>query len=126
MNIESTIDEAIEEAQQSGIEIVCHIWGIQNINNQWKLNNNKCCPLGAVLLKHQTIFLAEDFLYVPKCIDLRDVRFNPTHSICELFKVSPEWVYAFFHGITNSKIGYYSDDAARRLGYKYHMIFVEK
>lgn len=126
MNIEETIDDAVGDAQQHGIEIVGHIWGIQNIENKWVLNKNQCCPLAAVLLKHQIIFLEDHFLYVPRAIDLRDVRFNPTYSICEFFKVSPEWVCAFFHGINNSKIGYYSDEVAHALGYKYYMKFVEK
>ncbi len=120
MDIEIIIDQAIEDAQAQGIQIVSHVWGIQNIDGKWKLNRNECCPLGATLLKHNLTFPAEHFLYVPKAIDLRDVRFNPTYSITQLFNVDIEWVNSFIHGVQDMKIGYFANLSARNLGFKYN------
>ena len=118
MDIPQTIAEAVEEAEQQGLIIVTNRWGIRNINDKWVSLAGECCPLGAVLLKHNLTFPESHFLYAPPT-DLRNVRFNPAYSIIKLFDVELEWVQSFFHGLYNSKICYYSDETARQLGLQY-------
>lgn len=118
MDIESTIADAVEDAQRSGIIIVTHKWGIRNIENKWVCLNNECCPLGAVLLKHNLTFPESHFL-----VHLQNVRFNPAYSITQLFDVDLEWIHSFFHGLFNSKICWYGNDQARQLGLEYYQKF---
>jgi|SRR5579885_1511615 len=122
MDIESTIADSVEDAQRSGIIIVTDKWGIRNIEDKWVCLNNECCPLGAVLLKHNLTFPESHFLYNPPT-DLRNVRFNPAYSISKLFDVDPEWVQSFFHGLINAKICWYNNESARQLGLQYYEKF---
>lgn len=124
MNIEIMIDEAVEQAQQRGITIVHDKWGIRNIDNEWVCLDNYCCPLGTTLLKHQYIYREEQlFKGGQPNIDLRNVRFNPFHSLIALFKVEEDWFISFMAGISNSHVGYYSDFKAYDLGFKYYKKF---
>jgi len=121
MEIAQTIADAVEEAEQQGLVIVNDRWGIRNIEHKWVCVGGVCCPLGAVLLKHNLTFPESHFLYNPPT-DLRNVRFNPSYSITQLFNVDLEWINSFFHGLMNSKIGYYSNLEAHKLG----LIYFEK
>jgi hypothetical protein len=124
MNIEITIDSSISFVKKQGIKIVTDFWGIRNVEDKWVSLNNMCCPLGAVLLEHQKIFLESQlFKGAQANIDLRDVRFNPAHSIINLFHVDIAWVNSFSHGLVDSKIRYYKYQSVRDLGYKYHQIY---
>jgi hypothetical protein len=118
MDIESTISEAVEEAQRNGIKIVTDKWGIRNIENKWTCLNGECCPLGAVLLKHNLTFPASDF---PK--EMWTLPYNPSYSIIKLFEVDIEWIQSFFHGLFNSKICWYGNQKSRDLGLEYFKKF---
>ena len=118
MDIESTISDSVEDAQRSGIIIVTNKWGIRNIENKWVCLNNECCPLGAVLLKHNLTFPESHFLS-----HLQNVRFNPAYSITQLFDVDLEWIHSFFHGLFNAKVCWYGNDVARQLGLQYYQKF---
>jgi hypothetical protein len=118
MDIALTIAEAVDEAEQQGIIIVTDRWGIRNVEHKWICLASQCCPLGAVLLKHNLTFPESHFLYNPPT-DLRNVRFNPSYSIIKLFDVEPEWINSFFHCLFNSRVCYYGDQVARDLGLEY-------
>lgn len=123
MDPESVIESSVEIAQQKGLSIVAHKWGIRLIEDKWVCRSGSCCPLGAVLLDHQLVFLKDDpslFSGGTVGIDLRDVRFNPSFCIIELLKVDYTWLEAFYIGIQNLKLGYYSDRKAHDLGLKYY------
>lgn len=118
------IDSSITLAKKQGIQIVTDFWGIRNVDNKWVSLNNLCCPLGAVLLEHQKVFLeSELFRGTQPNIDLRDVRFQPALSIMNLFRVDMAWVNSFTHGLIDAKIRYYKYQSIRDLGYKYHQLY---
>lgn len=123
MSIESVIESSIEVAQQNGLIIIAHKWGIRLFNEEWICKSGYCCPLGATLLEHQLVIPADDpslFKGGTVGIDLRDVRMNPSYCIVKLLEVDYEWLQSFYLGIQNMKLGYYSDTKAYDLGLKYY------
>jgi len=123
MNPESVIESSIEAAQQNGLLIIANKWGIRLINDAWVCPSGACCPLGATLLEHQLVFKQDDpslFQGGTVGIDLRDVRKNPSYCIIKLLNVDYDWLQAFYLGIQNMKLGYYTDTKAYDLGLKYY------
>lgn len=121
--MELMIEEAVEEAQRQGLSIVTDKWGIKLVDDKWTCKSNYCCPLGAVLLKHQLVFPEEHFLYFPTGVDTRKVRHSAIYAILNFLHVNEEWYNSFIAGISNSKISYYSDTTAYELGAKYYKKF---
>lgn len=122
MNIPNIIEECVDKAYQNGFKIVNHIWGVHPVNDQWVSSNKMCCPLGAVLLKYNTLPPPDLFWKgaMPNS-DLREIRYNPAYSIIHLFKVDFSWIKSFWYGILNQKIGYAVCDEAQQLGFKFYL-----
>lgn len=123
MDPELVIEKSIKLAQQNGLKIIANKWGIRLIDDKWVCPSGACCPLGATLLDHQLVFKQDDpslFQGGTVGIDLRDVRKNPSYCITKLLKVEYTWLEAFYIGIQNSPLGYYSDYIAHDLGLKYY------
>lgn len=122
---EYIIDLSCDYVQKLGIQIVTSAWGVVNNEDKWICPNKKCCPLGAVLLKSNFLHPKEDFIYVEKLIDQRDVYYNPYYHIMKGFQIDYDWVQSFIYGSINSNIGYYSNVNAFNLGNKYYKKFVK-
>lgn len=123
MNPESVIESSIVVAQQKGLKIIAHKWGIRLINEEWVCRSGYCCPLGATLLEHQLVIPHDHpsmFKGGQADTDLRDVRKNPSFCIIKLLEVDYEWLQAFYLGIQNMKLGYHCNPKAYDLGLKYH------
>lgn len=114
-NLEQIITDAVEEAKQHECHIVRGDWGVDwdEKSQKWKIFGKCCCPMGAVLLKHQpkpceVIVDGNEVLYI-----------NMMAAVSSFLGVPEAQVEGFIAEFDNSDVKYPSHDTFEDLGNKF-------